>query len=169
MVAPKSGTRPTLDRAKVTLFNILNGKLEGAVVLDLFAGSGQLALESLSRGAAAAYLCDTDKEAHKAIFANFQKIGAVPQLFTCDWATCLVRLRGVHADVVFVDPPFKSHLYVAVLNKLRAENITKIGGTVVCEHAAEDALPNEVAGFFAYDSRKIGTVMFTFYENKQQE
>lgn len=166
LVAPKGSARPTLDRAKETLFNILNDRIEGAVVLDLFAGSGQLALECLSRGAATAYLCDTDREAHKAIFANFQKVGERPQLFQCDWEACLKRLCGAHVDLAFVDPPYKSGLYVSVLKKLQTENVIAANGTVVCEHASEDALPQEILDFCIYDSRKIGKVTFSFYRKK---
>lgn len=166
LIAPRSGARPTLDRAKETLFNILNDRIQDAVVLDLFAGSGQLALECLSRGAAAAYLCDTDREAHKAILSNFQKVGENPQLFRCDWSACLKRLSGAQIDLVFVDPPYKSGLYSAVLKKLKEENVVKSDCTVVCEHASEDALPQEIAAFVLYDSRKIGSVTFSFYTIK---
>lgn len=169
LVAPKESTRPTLDRAKETLFNILNDSIEDAVVLDLFAGSGQLALECLSRGAAAAYLCDTDREAQKAIFANFQKVGEKPQLFQCDWAACLKRLSGAQVDLVFVDPPYKSGLYVAVLKKLQTENVIAENGMVVCEHASEDALPQDVLDLHICDSRKIGTVTFSFYRKSEDQ
>lgn len=163
LVAPKSDARPTLDRAKETLFNILNDKIDGSTVLDLFAGSGQLALECLSRGAEMAYLCDTDKEAHKAIAANFAKVGVHPQLFRCNWSECLFRLANAQVDLVFVDPPYKSGLYLSVLKKLSSCNVVKQGGIVVCEHAFEDALPTNVSDFSVYDQRKVGTVMFTFY------
>lgn len=164
LVAPKSDARPTLDRAKETLFNILNGILPDAVVLDLFAGSGQLALECLSRGAKTAYLCDNDKEAHKAIWENFRKVGEKPQLFCCDWQTCLNRLNGAEVDIVFVDPPYKSGFYMPVLGKLQSENVVCSGGTVVCEHAFGDELPNTVGCFGLADSRKVGSVMFSFYK-----
>ncbi|MGN1066387.1 MAG: 16S rRNA (guanine(966)-N(2))-methyltransferase RsmD [Candidatus Fimimonas sp.] len=163
LVAPKSDARPTLDRAKETLFNMLNDKLEGSAVLDLFAGSGQLALECLSRGAQTAYLCDTAKEAHAAIAANFAKVGLHAQLFKCNWAECLSRLANAQVDLAFVDPPYKSGLYVAVLKKLSSCNVVKNGGIVVCEHAAEDDLPTQIADFAQYNQRKVGSVMFTFY------
>lgn len=73
LVAPKQDARPTLDRTKETLFNILAPLLEGSSVLDLFAGSGQLAIECLSRGARQAVLCDSGKSAAQAIRENFQK------------------------------------------------------------------------------------------------
>lgn len=163
LVAPKGLTRPTLDRAKETLFNVLNSRVEDATVLDLFAGSGQLALECISRGATAAYLCDTDREAQKAIEINFSKVGEKPNLFTCDWSACLSRLAGAQIDLIFVDPPYKSRLYLPVLKIIEKCNVAKNGGIVVCEHSFEDDLPNTVGGFEVFDERKIGTVKFTLY------
>ncbi len=164
LVAPKSNTRPTLDRTKETLFNILNTYISGSTVLDLFAGSGQLALECISRGATRAILCDNGRDAVQVIKANFEKVGETPELYFCDYSVCLNRIRGVKCNLVFVDPPYKSGLYVDVLQKLNECDTVKLGGIVVCEHAAEDILPQEAYGFSAYDERKIGTVKFTFYK-----
>lgn len=162
LTAPKQDARPTLDRMKETLFNILNLKLRDAVVLDLFAGSGQLAIESLSRGAARAVLCDVTRDAFDAICANFAKIGVEPEIFRCDYAQCLRRL-DCKFDVVFVDPPYKSGYYADVLDKLCLYGLLNDGAVVVCEHLAEDDLPQAVADLQVYDSRKMGTVRFDFY------
>ena len=166
LVAPKSDTRPTLDRAKETLFNILAPQIPNAVVLDLFAGSGQLALECLSRGASRAILCDSGRDAVVAIKSNFAKVGEQPELYQCDYAACLARL-SVKVDLVFVDPPYKSGLYLQVLHKLQQLDMLSPNGTIVCEHGAEDALPSAAHGFCAYDERKIGSVKFTFYKREQ--
>ena len=163
LIAPKNDTRPTLDRTKETLFNILNPLLSGATVLDLFAGSGQLAIECLSRGASMAFLCDKSPFAVEAIKQNFQKIGETPQLFVCDYAQCLARLN-TQVDLVLVDPPYQAGLYLEVLHKLDQYSTVKVGGKVVCEHAAIDEMPQEAYGFRLYDQRKIGTVKFSFYE-----
>ena len=164
LVAPKNNTRPTLDRTKETLFNILNPMIVGSTVLDLFAGSGQLALECLSRGAERVILCDNGRDAVQAIKANFEKVGETPELYFCDYSVCLSRLGSTQCDLVFVDPPYKSGQYLNVLQKLDECDTVKLGGIVVCEHAAEDVLPKETFGFAAYDERKIGTVRFTFYK-----
>ena len=166
LVAPKSDTRPTLDRAKETLFNILAPKIPDAVVLDLFGGSGQLALECLSRGCARAILCDNARDAAVAIKSNFEKVGEKPELYQCDYSACLARLN-VKVDLVFVDPPYKSGLYLEVLSKLQQYDIVTADGVVVCEHGAEDSLPNSAHGFSVYDERKIGSVKFTFYKRVQ--
>lgn len=162
LVAPKVDARPTLDRMKETLFNILNFKLQGARVLDVFAGSGQLAIESLSRGASCAVMCDNSRDAISAINANFQKIGLEPQIIFGDYTQCLQRLNG-QFDVVFVDPPYRSSYYADVLDKLCKYDLLSNDAVVVCEHLAEIDLPDTVAELQLYDCRKMGTVKFDFY------
>ena len=166
LVAPKHVARPTLDRMKETLFNIVNAKLSGANVLDLFAGSGQLAIECLSRGVERAILCDNSREAVIAIKTNFEKIGVTPELMFCDWHDCLKRLP-CQMDIVFVDPPYKAGVYTEVLNTIDELNALKPNGWIVCEHASEDELPNIVGKFACFDCRKIGTVKFSFYKRSE--
>ena len=167
LVAPKNVARPTLDRMKETLFNILNGKLQGACVLDLFAGSGQLAIECLSRGASRAVLCDNSRDAVSAIKANFEKIGVTPELMFCDFRDCLKKL-DCRMDLIFVDPPYKAGFYTEVLGEIDQRNVLKSDGVVVCEHAAEDELPESVGGLYRYDCRKMGTVKFSFYQRSEK-
>lgn len=162
LVAPKEDARPTLDRMKETLFNILNFKLQGAAVLDLFAGSGQLAIEGLSRGAIRAVVCDSSRDAISAIKTNFAKIGIEPDVYFGDYTQCLQRISG-QFDVVFVDPPYRSNYYFDVLSKLCQFNLLAADAVVVCEHLAETDLPQIIADLQVYDSRKIGTVKFDFY------
>lgn len=167
LVAPRNSARPTLDRMKEDLFNILNAKLRDAVILDLFAGSGQLAIESLSRGAKRAVLCDNNKDAITAIKENFVKIGETPDIVFGDFRDCLRRME-FQADIVFVDPPYKSGYYFEVLKTLDERNLLSSSGIVVCEHSSEDGLPQQVGKLVCYDSRKIGSVKFSFYKRSEQ-
>ena len=166
LIAPKNVARPTLDRMKETLFNIVNSKLQDACVLDLFAGSGQLAIECLSRGAARAVLCDNSREAIAAIKANFEKIGEKPEIMFCDFRDCLKRLN-CQMDVVFVDPPYQSVFYKEVLCEIDKLNILSQDGWVVCEHSADDALDEHVGNLTRFDCRKMGTVKFSFYKRSE--
>lgn len=168
LVAPKLDARPTLDRTKETLFNIIQQRINGSRVLDLFAGSGQLAIEALSRGAQSAVLCDNNRLSVDAIKQNFAKIGVSPTLFTCDFENCLRSLSCKSMDIVFVDPPYKSDLYQKTLMLLDKYDILSENGIVVCEHSREDELPAEIGVMVVYDTRKIGTVQFTFYCRRVQ-
>lgn len=162
LIAPKEDVRPTLDRMKETLFNILNSRMQNAVVLDLFAGSGQLAVESLSRGADRAVLCDNNRQSVAAVKQNFAKIGIEPEIMQCGYEVCLYEVNCVF-DVIFVDPPYKSGYYYNVLSIIDKRNLLSENGVVVCEHLAEDDLPDNIGVLEKYDSRKMGTVKFDFY------
>ena len=163
LVAPDNVARPTLDRMKETLFNILGGKLHDACVLDLFAGSGQIAIECLSRGARRAILCDNSRDALRAIKANFAKIGETPEVEFCDFRECLARI-DTKLDVIFVDPPYKSDFYDTVLTEVDKRGLLSEDGWVVCEHSATDELPQTVGDLTLFDCRKMGTVKFSFYK-----
>ncbi|MCH5157009.1 MAG: 16S rRNA (guanine(966)-N(2))-methyltransferase RsmD [Clostridiales bacterium] len=167
LVAPKHDARPTLDRMKETLFNIVNSKIQGASVLDLFAGSGQLAIECLSRGADRAILCDNSSDAVAAIKANFEKIGLKPDLMFCDFRDCLKRLP-CQMDLVFVDPPYKAGVYNEVLQAVDELNVITPNGWIICEHASVDELPSNVGSLVCFDSRKMGTVRFSFYQRSEE-
>lgn len=166
LVAPKSSTRPTLDRMKETLFNIVGNRLIGANVLDLFAGSGQIAIECLSRGANKAVLCDNNRQAVAAIKENFAKIGVTPDLFVGDFADCLRQVKD-KMDFVFVDPPYDANLYIEVLTITDELNILSENGWLVCEHSADDCLPQVAGNLVRFDCRKIGTVKFSFYKRSE--
>lgn len=167
LVAPKSDARPTLDRMKETLFNILDSRLRNALILDLFAGSGQLAIECLSRGAKKAVLCDNNKQALEAIKANFSKIGETPCVVLGDFRDCLMRTEE-RFDVIFVDPPYKSGFYREVLESVSARGLLSEDGVVVCERAADELLPDTVGDLVCFDRRKMGAVGFDFYKRGEK-
>ena len=165
LIAPKNDARPTLDRMKETLFNILAPKLSDACVLDLFAGSGQIAIECLSRGARRAILCDNSRDALRAIEANFAKIGVKPEIEFCDFRTCLARIDE-KLDLIYVDPPYKSDFYYEVLKEVDRLQLLGEDGWLVCEHSATDELPQTVGDLTLFDCRKMGTVKFSFYKRR---
>jgi 16S rRNA (guanine966-N2)-methyltransferase len=102
-----TATRPTADRVREAVFNIL-GDVSGAVVLDLYAGSGALGIEALSRGAASATFVDRDERAVAAVRANLQAFGAVARVVRSDATAFLGRDEGAMYDLVFLDPPYDS-------------------------------------------------------------
>lgn len=168
LVAPKNDTRPTLDRAKETLFNML-GNLDGTTVLDLFAGSGQVALECLSRGAVRAVMCDNGKDAFAAITENFTKVGEKPELFRCEYGQCLRSLAStaVKFDVVYVDPPYHAGYYADVLRLLCGLDLVAQDGIVVCEHPVDIAIEQPCNGLNLVKQRKVGSVVFDFYQKTE--
>ena len=144
---PGEATRPTSERAKQAIFSMIQFGIEGRYVLDLFAGSGQMALEAVSRGAAHATVCDSSKAACDVIEKNIRKIRAESEvtLLCLDYAEALKRLRGrVKFDIVFLDPPYNKGLVSAALKLLCRYDLLKSTSVVVCESGGEDILAGGV-------------------------
>src|SRR5574344_2111444 len=125
-VPDRPGLRPSSDRVRETLFNWLMPRLPGAAVLDLFAGSGALGLEALSRGAAQATLVEKERQLAAAISAVASRLQANARVEASDALAWLARPPGQRFDIAFVDPPFADGLWAQVLALLPA-------------HLAEDA------------------------------
>lgn len=150
-------TRPTLDRTREALFNILQTRVRGAKVLDLFAGSGALGLEALSRGAQSAVFCDVSRQACAVIQKNIEALRAQDRsrLLCCDAMDALARLAGESFDVVFLDPPYRKGLVDKALVGLVAADALAPGCVIVAETAQEEAFAVPEALCIA-DSRKYG-------------
>jgi 16S rRNA (guanine966-N2)-methyltransferase len=158
--APKGrDTRPTSDRVREAVFAIL-GSVEGANVLDLFAGSGALGLEALSRGAASATFVESDRSAVKTIERNLEKLDLEGEIVRSDAARYVARTDERY-DVVFVDPPYEM---VESLRMPLAEHLPRVlseGGNVVFESAAgvEPELPLPMRS-----TRRHGSTQLTVFD-----
>ncbi len=119
-----SNTRPTLDRIKETLFNIIQSSIPGAVVADIFAGSGALGIEALSRGASRSFFIDNDPEALKCIEDNlvFTKLISSSVILKGDVFANLDRISADHLDIIFIDPPYEKGYEEKLFDKLRTMN-----------------------------------------------
>lgn len=114
------GTRPTTDRIKETLFNMLQTKVGGSVFVDLFSGSGGIGIEALSRGAKKAYFVEYDKKALSCIHdnLNFTKFSDKAMVINADVCSAIDRITE-EADIIFMDPPYDSGLDLTVLRLLK--------------------------------------------------
>ena len=132
------GVRPTPDRVRETLFNWLAPRIAGARCLDLYAGSGALGLEALSRGAGHVLLSNKQRPVAEALQAQL-RCGrpAITSLHIADAGTWLAQVAGPPFDIVFLDPPFDAGLTTAVLAKLRARHLLAPGGWVYLEQPAD--------------------------------
>ena len=137
LAAPEGeATRPTSERVKEAVFSMLQFELEGRRILDLFAGSGQLGLEALSRGAAHATLIDASRDAVAIIMENAKKTHLFDRtrISCADHAAYLRGAAGKTAfDIVFLDPPYASGLLPAALSRLAEYKLLAPGAVVVCE------------------------------------
>ena len=131
--------RPTTDNVKESLFNIIQFDVEGRKVLDLFAGTGQLGIECLSRGADSVVFVDESREAVNIVKDNLKTCGLSASVLQMD---ALSYLRGCgKLDLIFVDPPYDSNLYEEVLKIINSVDILSDGGIIICEARRERQLP----------------------------
>ena len=164
-----TNTRPTLDRVRENLFNMLQGKVEGCRVLDLFAGSGALSLEALSRGAKEAVLVDCDRRAVAAEKQNIEALGygGRAAVVCADWrqAVSAIQGRGKRFDLVFLDPPYAMQdlreVFDALVPLLDAEAL------VVLEHEAGKK-PETGGGFACEKERNWGYCGVSFYRLRSE-
>lgn len=131
--------RPTTDNVKESLFNIIQFDIEGRRVLDLFAGTGQLGIECLSRGAREAVFVDNCREAVKIVKENLKSCGLYGTVVQQD---ALSYLKGCgRFDLIFVDPPYDAGLYESVLEIVNSIDILSDGGIIICESRRDRAMP----------------------------
>ena len=165
-------TRPTLDRVKESLFNILNFKLQDAVVLDLFSGSGALGLESISRGARKAILCDASKAAYKIILSNVEKtrVNEKVKVYNIDYEKCLTMLTNekYKFDVIFLDPPYESEYYEKSLEKIYNLDLLADDATIILETDDRDRIISNIDNnkYYICDERKYGRATLMFLNRK---
>ena len=141
-------TRPTSERAKEAVFSMIQFDIEGREVLDLFAGSGQMGLEAVSRGAASATFIDKSKDAAKIINQNIEKTKLTPlcRLFSTDVNDFIRITRGKKKyDVVFIDPPYALHAVAPTLKALLEGEMIKPTSIIVCESEEADIFENDTA------------------------
>jgi 16S rRNA (guanine(966)-N(2))-methyltransferase RsmD len=159
-------TRPTQDKVKESLFSMIQWDIPDACVLDLFAGSGALALESLSRGAGEAVLVDKSREALDCIRKNIAKLRMEQQttVLSCDWEQALVQLgrTGKTFDLVFLDPPYRMTDLGSICNRMLDLALLAPEAVLVLEHRTgiELSLPE---CFSLIKERSYGETQIHFY------
>jgi 16S rRNA (guanine966-N2)-methyltransferase len=155
--------RPTPDRVKVSLFAMLGERLANARVLDIFAGTGALGFEALSRGAANVTFVERHRPTAAAIAALARDFGVDDRVTVVPVAVerALTTLRGPF-DVIFADPPYAAGFPVAALRELRERQLAAPGATIVCEHSSRSAAP-DVAGLRLERAERYGEVAIAIY------
>ncbi len=153
--------RPTTDNVKESVFNIIQFDIEGRRVLDLFAGTGQLGIECLSRGAAEAVFIDENTAAVKIVKENLKTCGFTAAVLQQD-ALSYLRHCGKF-DLIFVDPPYDSGLYESVLETINSVDILSDGGIILCESRREKSLPDMRAPYRKKKEYNYGRVKLTVY------
>lgn len=160
--------RPTADRMRESLFNILSSRVPGTVVLDLFAGTGALGLEAVSRGARSAALIDNDKHALRLLKKNIAACSMLNETRVINWdiainLNCLKKCRP-RFGLVFMDPPYGRNMIRPTLVHLHASDAALPSARIVIEHGADDNLPQDLDWFQMIDQRKYGKTLVSFFD-----
>ena len=154
-------TRPTLNRVKESLFNVIGDKVEGSVVLDLFAGSGALGIECVSRGAKLVYFNDINPESLQVIAENLRQDLTGVKLLNLDYFSAITAIKEKF-DLVFLDPPYASDFGEKALWRLVKENKLNNGAIVVFEHNAKKDLQTLPKGCIIEKNKGYGDKVVSF-------
>ncbi len=157
--------RPTSDRVKESIFNILQDRVEERIVLDLFAGTGSLGIEALSRGAKRAVFVEKGKQALRLIQRNVVQLGLEgrTEILPTDVnrAIGILKQRGECFDLILMDPPYRMGLIQNTFMKLNSHPIYHGSSILVIEHDRREALPRDQGGWYLVRQRRIGDTVIS--------
>lgn len=159
--------RPTLERVKESLFSILQPYINDSVFLDLYGGTGSIALEAISRGAKRAIIIEKNGEAIRIIIKNVNNLGFEDKCRA--YKNEVIRAIEILSnkretfDIIFMDPPYKDEVCKEVIEKISNFNLLKENGLIIAEHHIKEKLPEIIGKFKKIDERKYSGKILTFY------
>jgi 16S rRNA (guanine966-N2)-methyltransferase len=170
---PGKTTRPTTDKVKEAIFNMIGPYFDGGIGLDLFAGSGGLGIEALSRGLEKVIFIDHEPKAIQIIRENIKAchFEAQTEVYRneADRALKVLIKRGIQFDYLFLDPPYKNQQLVSIMKKMDSQDLLTNSGIVVCEHSFDVELPEAVGRFEQMKHEKYGMTAVTIYSRVNGE
>lgn len=164
---PGLDTRPTSEMVKEAVFSMIQFETEGARVLDLFAGSGQMGIEALSRGAKSCVFVDSSREAFQAVKGNLENTGFADSasVIRTDVFLWLQSARESF-DIAFLDPPYGQKLAEKALPLIAG--LMSAGGVIICEAAAGEGLPDNAGEFAKYREYRYGRTVIAQYRTRSE-
>lgn len=159
-------TRPTLDRVKESMFNIIQNEVQNSIFIDLFSGSGAIGLEAASRGAKRVILCDKSKQAINIINKNIEKthLKEKVELYNLDYELLLKTKIKEQADIIYIDPPYKSDFAINAVNIILENGLVSEHSTIIIETDEEEKILRELEKIEIKitDERKYGRAILIF-------
>ena len=160
--------RPTTDRVKESLFNIINPYIIDSNVLDLFAGTGSLGIECLSRGASSAIFVDVSKESINIVKSNIKKarVESESTILNLDFKNAIDRLKiqNKKFDIIFMDPPYYKNMFIEALSNA---DLLEDNGIIVVEHDTKDKFEDKIGRLEKTRDKKYGNTTLTFYKMEE--
>jgi 16S rRNA (guanine966-N2)-methyltransferase len=170
---PGTSTRPTTDKVKESIFNMIGPFFDGGYALDLFAGSGGLGIEALSRGIDRAIFTDKDRKAIETIHANLEKtrLSGKAEVFKADAERALKAMQknGVQARLLFLDPPYHMEKAYGLMDKAAELGIMTDDSIVVCEHDRDVELSSRTKYYERFKKELYGSTIISIYRFKGEE
>lgn len=168
---PGDDLRPTSSKVREALFDILRNDLEGSVFLDLYAGTGTVGLEALSRGASKTYFVESNVVRSRIILESIGKLDLhdradISRKEACEFLK-KASLSGMVFDIVFADPPYSSDELEKILPLLSGSDVLRKGGILICEHPSRKILHFESATLHFRKQYRYGDTMLTLYRRAQ--
>lgn len=162
-------TRPTTGKVKEALFSVIQFDIEGRRVLDLFAGTGQLGIEALSRGAECAVFVERRRDALQVIRENLEACGMTDKARVVNGDAMSHLKSGEKFDLIFLDPPYASGLLEQALEEIVRFDICRRHGIIVAESAADKTLPPLAGPYALYREYRYGKIKLTVYHRDGNE
>ena len=162
-------TRPTTGKVKEALFSVIQFDIEGRRVLDLFAGTGQLGIEALSRGAECAVFVERRRDALQVIWENLEACGMTDKARVVNGDAMSYLKSGEKFDLIFLDPPYASGLLEQALEEIVRFDICRRHGIIVAESAADKTLPPLAGPYALYREYRYGKIKLTVYHRDGNE
>ena len=169
LFAPKNNDiRPTTDMIKESIFNIIQNDVIGSKFLDLFAGSGSIGIEAISRGAEKVVFADSNKESINLIKKNLQMLKEDSTIIFGSYDYALSRLKNSEFDIIFLDPPYTSGLAESVCKKIVEYGLLNKKGYMIWERSAEIDI-NDISGLYVIKQKSYKTTVMTFLALEESE
>ena len=161
--------RPTTDRVKESVFNILTPILEGARVLDLFSGTGNLSLEALSRGAASVDMIELSPKSIAIMRKNIEhlKVASGAKIHRSDAVVYVREYVGPAYDLILIDPPFPLKICETILQAVSESPVADAHTRIMIEHSRKESLPKQILRLSTIDTRSYGDKLVAFFEKKE--
>lgn len=170
---PGAGTRPTTDKVKESIFNMIGPYFDGGLAVDLFAGSGGLGIESLSRGIETCIFIEKDPRAIPIIHENLKKCKLENQaeVYKADATRAIKALekRQAQVDLLFLDPPYQKVGYYELINQFVEKNLLTEQAIILCEHEKGVDLPNQYGSFSLIRQELYGSTIISIYRQEEGE
>jgi 16S rRNA (guanine966-N2)-methyltransferase len=171
ILAPEGiDTRPTSDRVKESVFNRISKKIYGARVLDMFSGTGNLGLESLSRGAQTCTFIEKNKNTHRILVENITSLGSKEnsEVYNNDAFDILEKIgrNAAKYDIIFLDPPYSKGLVEKAILKINEIDLLDDGGIIMSEYDENDVIPESLNNIKIYRTEKYGRTKISFWNRE---